>query len=158
MPSTSKTILIADAVAAALRADLPVSSTTEITRTFFYRRFDAAKTTGRKVYVVPRQDAPAGTDGSDRSFDSFTHTLTIIVAERLGKDLVTYDERDDYVESCVDYVTMVRDFLDNPRTFDVIEGMQFVPLTTSERELCDLSLLNNNNVFYSEFEVTLQEI
>jgi hypothetical protein len=130
----------------------------EVTRTYHARRFDAAKTVGLKVYVVPLEDdvvsrrrgrTAAGTRSTAGSTSSSPSGC-----RRPGE---TWDEKDAWVDELVDLVTTVRDRLADKRDFPSLDGFDVQAGETGTRQVADIAELNQNGVFVSEFTSTIRE-
>lgn len=156
----SKVLVIADELVARIEdivADnVPTTTATEVTRTYYMRFTD--ETVGRKVYVVPQSDETNTGTGATRGRDARKYTYLVAVAERIDSGMESIDEREVYIDEIVDFVTVLRDTLDNPRDFSLqVHDTNLVPVTTATREVYDVNLLNMKSVFYSEFEITFRE-
>lgn len=159
MPA-SAILQVAGALCELIRTFLPENSGAEVSRTYHLTRFDAAKTVGRKVYVVPEEDQQAPTaPGGDRGGDPTLYTFGVVVAERLDSAIRNFDDKDDWVDVRVDFVTAIRDRINEAREYILpgLEGRSFVPVANRPREVCDLALLNELGVFVSEFTTTIRE-
>lgn len=160
MAVTSRVLRVGDALVALVRSLCSDAGRpdAEVTRTYHARRFDAAKTVGLKVYVVPREDdVVLGGDGGDRSRDPLDCRFNVVFAERCPKDWQTWDEKDAWVDGLVDLVTGVRDRLADARDYADLGGLVCVPVETGERVVADIAELNENGVFVSEFTNTVRE-
>ncbi len=167
MPTPASSVLkIADALVLQIRVlSRTEAEEVEVIRTAF-RRFDAEETAGRKVYVIPVEDMTGG-DGEDRGRGVTRHRFSIWVCERIPSEVVGFDDRDAWVDCRVDYVTMLRDALDEARNYDLtagttganpVDGMTLVPLDSGvPRVVFDQDVLNELGAFVSNFELEIRE-
>lgn len=155
----SRIFLVGDALVDVIKTFLPDGDDTEVRQTFFARRFDAAKTQGRKIYVVPRSDVMGDREAAgDRAADPLDYLFSVVVAERIPTTLRTWDDKDAWVFAAADFVTTVRNRLQNMREDPVIASAALYPLETGEREIADMDMLTNDGVFVSEFTHTVREV
>lgn len=152
-------LIVGDALVGLIRTFLPTATDDEVKLTFFARRYDAAKSQGRKVYVVPREDEMGDQEtAGTRGRDPMDYTFSIVVAERIDSNLETWDAMDAWVRVRAKFVADIRNRLKNPREYSLVSGMDLYPTATGPREVADLAELNQNGVFMSEFTNTIREV
>jgi hypothetical protein len=157
--ATSRILVVGDALVELIKTFLPAGGDWEVKRTYFARRFDAAKTVGRRVYVVALTDVMGDRSvAGQRQNDPLDYMFGIVVAERMPTDPQTWDEKDAWVDDRVDFTTVLRDRLQNMRYDPMVKGAAMFPIDTGERQVVDIDVLVQHGVFFSEFTNTVREI
>ncbi len=157
--ATSRILVVGDALVELIKTLVPDGTDAEVRRTYFARRFDAAKTIGRKIYVVARSDVMGDrVEGGTRSADPLDYMFSVVIAERMPAERRTWDEKDEWVDELVDFTTTIRNRLQNMRYEPLVDGSTLYPIDTGEREVADIEYLTNEGVFVSEFTNTIREV